>query len=67
MPGECAREGWMDQKPDGRLRPELEALAPAGIGRMSANPHANGGILALSLEQRAAPGLLRSGRAERVW
>jgi xylulose-5-phosphate/fructose-6-phosphate phosphoketolase len=29
----------------GRLRPELRALAPAGERRMSANPHANGGIL----------------------
>ena len=29
----------------GRLRPELEALAPRGQRRMSANPHANGGIL----------------------
>ncbi len=30
---------------DGRLRPELRELAPAGERRMSANPHANGGIL----------------------
>ena len=29
----------------GRLRPELKALAPAGARRMSANPHANGGML----------------------
>ncbi len=29
----------------GRLRPELAALAPAGNRRMSANPHANGGLL----------------------
>jgi xylulose-5-phosphate/fructose-6-phosphate phosphoketolase len=29
----------------GRLRPELRALAPRGIRRMSANPHANGGLL----------------------
>ncbi|MEO1766873.1 phosphoketolase family protein [Thiobacter aerophilum] len=29
----------------GRLRPELEALAPRGERRMSANPHANGGRL----------------------
>ncbi|HET7465328.1 MAG TPA: phosphoketolase family protein [Candidatus Dormibacteraeota bacterium] len=30
---------------EGRLRPELAALPPAGERRMSANPHANGGIL----------------------
>ena len=30
---------------DGRLRPELAALAPLGDRRMSANPHANGGEL----------------------
>ena len=30
---------------DGRLRPELAAQAPAGDRRMSANPHANGGLL----------------------
>jgi xylulose-5-phosphate/fructose-6-phosphate phosphoketolase len=29
----------------GRLRVELRALAPAGERRMSANPHANGGLL----------------------
>ena len=29
----------------GRLKPELAALAPAGERRMGANPHANGGIL----------------------
>ena len=29
----------------GRLIPELQALAPAGARRMSANPHANGGLL----------------------
>ncbi|MBB2961649.1 phosphoketolase [Methylobacterium sp. R2-1] len=29
----------------GRLRPELAALAPEGSRRMSANPHANGGLL----------------------
>ncbi len=29
----------------GRLRPELQALAPVGEFRMSANPHANGGRL----------------------
>jgi xylulose-5-phosphate/fructose-6-phosphate phosphoketolase len=31
--------------PAGVLRPELAALAPRGDRRMSANPHANGGLL----------------------
>jgi xylulose-5-phosphate/fructose-6-phosphate phosphoketolase len=31
--------------PDGRLAPELAALAPLGPRRMGANPHANGGLL----------------------
>ena len=30
---------------DGRLAAELRALAPTGNRRMSANPHANGGLL----------------------
>jgi xylulose-5-phosphate/fructose-6-phosphate phosphoketolase len=30
---------------DGRLMPELKALAPRGPRRMGANPHANGGLL----------------------
>jgi xylulose-5-phosphate/fructose-6-phosphate phosphoketolase len=30
---------------NGTLRPELAALAPSGARRMSANPHANGGLL----------------------
>jgi xylulose-5-phosphate/fructose-6-phosphate phosphoketolase len=30
---------------NGRLLPELRALAPRGTRRMSANPHANGGLL----------------------
>ncbi|MBT9431251.1 phosphoketolase family protein [Candidatus Sodalis endolongispinus] len=29
----------------GRLRPELQQLAPKGTRRMGANPHANGGLL----------------------
>ena len=33
----------------GRLRPELQAWAPAGERRMSANPHANGGVLLRNL------------------
>jgi xylulose-5-phosphate/fructose-6-phosphate phosphoketolase len=34
----------------GRLRPALAALAPAGPRRMSANPHANGGLLLRDLK-----------------
>ena len=30
---------------NGRLKPELEELAPEGNRRMGANPHANGGLL----------------------
>jgi xylulose-5-phosphate/fructose-6-phosphate phosphoketolase len=33
----------------GHLRPELKALAPRGSRRMSANPHANGGLLRRAL------------------
>jgi xylulose-5-phosphate/fructose-6-phosphate phosphoketolase len=33
----------------GRLLPELAALAPAGTRRMGANPHANGGLLLRNL------------------
>lgn len=35
---------------NGRLRPELRALAPHGERRMSANPHANGGLLLHALD-----------------
>jgi xylulose-5-phosphate/fructose-6-phosphate phosphoketolase len=35
---------------DGALRPELRALAPTGDRRMSANPHANGGLLLRDLD-----------------
>src|SRR5437763_3670317 len=44
-------EEWMKSyRPEelfdgGRLKPELAALAPEGARRMSANPHANGGLL----------------------
>ena len=45
-------ENWMRaQKPEelfdanGKLIPELKELAPTGIRRMGANPHANGGLL----------------------
>ena len=34
---------------EGRLVPELQALAPRGRRRMSANPHANGGLLKRNL------------------
>jgi xylulose-5-phosphate/fructose-6-phosphate phosphoketolase len=34
----------------GRLRPELRELAPQGNQRMSANPHANGGLLRKALK-----------------
>jgi xylulose-5-phosphate/fructose-6-phosphate phosphoketolase len=52
-----ALEAWMrSYRPeelfddDGRLRPELAALAPAGGRRMGANLHANGGALLRDLE-----------------
>ncbi len=35
---------------DGRLRADLAALAPIGDRRMSANPHANGGLLLRELD-----------------
>jgi len=35
---------------DGALRPEIAELAPTGDRRMSANPHANGGLLLRPLE-----------------
>lgn len=35
---------------DGALRPELRAIAPRGQRRMSANPHANGGVLLKDLD-----------------
>ncbi len=45
-------EDWMrSYRPEelfdaaGRLLPEIRSLAPRGIRRMSANPHANGGML----------------------
>jgi len=33
----------------GKLLPELRAMAPVGVRRMSANPHANGGLLRKAL------------------
>src|SRR6478752_9288570 len=43
-----APEKLFDQ--NGRLLPELRALAPKGKRRMSANPHANGGVLRKELK-----------------
>jgi xylulose-5-phosphate/fructose-6-phosphate phosphoketolase len=50
-------ENWMrSYKPEelfdenGRLMPELKALAPKGLRRMSANPIANGGLVRRPLE-----------------
>lgn len=50
-------ENWMKSyKPeelfdeDGRLLKELHAMAPEGTRRMSANPHANGGLLRKNLK-----------------
>ncbi len=49
-------EQWMKSyKPEelfeenGRFKPELEEIAPAATRRMSANPHANGGLLLRAL------------------
>jgi xylulose-5-phosphate/fructose-6-phosphate phosphoketolase len=50
-------ESWMKSyRPEelfgenGALRPEIAALAPSGERRMSANPHANGGLLMRQLD-----------------
>jgi len=50
-------EDWMrSYRPEelfdanGSLKPELKALAPKGTRRMSANPHANGGVLRKDLK-----------------
>jgi xylulose-5-phosphate/fructose-6-phosphate phosphoketolase len=54
----------------GALKPDIAALAPKGSKRMSANPHANGGILMRPLRlpdmaryavQAAKPGTVRAG------
>jgi xylulose-5-phosphate/fructose-6-phosphate phosphoketolase len=54
---------------NGDLKPELKALAPKGDRRMSANPHANGGLLLKQLRmpdfrqfavEVAAPGATRA-------
>ena len=56
-PGHIALlEGWMrSYRPEelfdeGALKREIAALAPVGSRRMSANPHANGGLLRRELE-----------------
>src|SRR5260221_5167461 len=50
---------------DGKLRPELAALAPVGKRRMGANPHANCGLLLMPLAlprfRRYAVGVARPG------
>ena len=59
---------------EGRLVPELAALAPEGERRMSANPHANGGVLMRDLELpdfrnyavEAEPAATRTSEATRV-
>ena len=50
-------ESWLrSYKPEelfteeGKLRPDLQALAPVGDRRMGANPHANGGKLLRDLK-----------------
>ncbi|MEB3283519.1 MAG: phosphoketolase family protein [Lyngbya sp.] len=50
-------EGWLrSYKPEelfdenGKLKPELKELAPTGQRRISANPHANGGLLRKDLK-----------------
>tara|TARA_R110002124_G_scaffold114535_54_gene269787 strand:- start:8571 stop:10970 length:2400 start_codon:yes stop_codon:yes gene_type:complete len=60
-PGHLAvLENWMKSyRPQelfdaqGQLLPELAALAPSGSRRMSANPHANGGMLLRDLQMPA--------------
>jgi xylulose-5-phosphate/fructose-6-phosphate phosphoketolase len=69
-------EGWMRSyrpeelfDPDGRLVPALKDLAPREARRMSANPHANGGLLRIPLRlpgfreyaaRMEAPGISRA-------
>ena len=50
----------------GRLVPELAALAPKGERRMSANPHANGGLLLQGPAAARLPRLRRRGRRARA-
>jgi xylulose-5-phosphate/fructose-6-phosphate phosphoketolase len=48
----CPEELFDDE---GALRPALRELAPTGLRRMSANPHANGGLLLRDLDLPAFP------------
>ena len=48
---------------DGALRSELQAIAPSGDRRMSANPHANGGLLLRDLDLPGLPRLRGAGLA----
>ena len=50
---------------DGAPVPEIADLHPAGDRRMSANPHANGGLLLRDLEDARLPRLRRRGRRAR--
>lgn len=59
----------------GQLNREIAALAPEGTQRMSANPHANGGLLLRDLEMPdfrnyavdvPAPGILNDGDTHRL-
>ena len=59
----AALEAWMRAyrpeelfDPNGKLIPELAALAPKGDSRMGANPHANGGKLVVNLDLPAFRG-----------
>lgn len=54
--------------PSGKLIPELKELAPQGTRRMSANPHANGGLIHKALKmpdfRQYAVAVERPGRTE---
>ncbi len=66
-------EDWLrSYKPEelfddnGRLIPELKALAPKGTRRMSANPHANGGLAAEAAAHAGLPRLCHRGGEARA-
>ena len=50
---------------EGALHAEIAELAPAGERRMSANPHANGGLLMRELDAARYRRTMRSGRHAR--